>query len=369
MIISDSDAFGGHEIMFLRILSVLISSPNISFVSFLYHKNNHKLRDGILQISSEKIALIPIKYRSTKASLVTAPLRINYGLKIRGIYRSLDPGLVLLIQGRIEATAVPMIMLQKNAKIVSYIPMAHSNKDMGNTSLSGKLMDKFRSIYYRRPCRFIAPSEAVVGQLKRAGATGKLDVVHNIVDKTPPSDRYHLRSMLQLPQDKKIALFMGRFDANQKGIDSLVNAIKRDFRNLQDWFFLFIGEGSDLPLIELTLIKSNLVDGEIRRWTDKPRDVLKACDLLLMPSRYEGVPLSMLEALADHVPLLTSEIDVFNEYLPKQILWDFISPPYIGDRMSSSILFMKEYYKKDAFVTSTSTLEEAGRKFESHLLN
>jgi glycosyltransferase involved in cell wall biosynthesis len=42
-----------------------------------------------------------------------------------------------------------------------------------------------------------------------------------------------------------------------------------------------------------------------------------------MPSRWEGVPLVMLEAMTYGVPILASDIDVFRHYLPDANRIDF----------------------------------------------
>jgi glycosyltransferase involved in cell wall biosynthesis len=42
-----------------------------------------------------------------------------------------------------------------------------------------------------------------------------------------------------------------------------------------------------------------------------------------MPSRWEGVPLVMLEAMTRGLPILASDIDVFRDYLPDANRIDF----------------------------------------------
>ena len=61
----------------------------------------------------------------------------------------------------------------------------------------------------------------------------------------------------------------------------------------------------------------------VRGWTDRPDELMAAADVVLMPSRFEGVPLSMLEAMSLGVPVLGSNIDVFREYLPPDNVIDF----------------------------------------------
>ena len=180
------------------------------------------------------------------------------------------------------------------------------------------------------------PSESVARQLERAGAPGSKHVIPNMVTDQGPGCPDYARRHLGVPAGKRVALFMARFDIHQKGIDRLVAAIERDKAALGEWFFLFVGKGPGEESIRQLFERNPEISGTIRNWTDRPRDVLASSDVLLMPSRFEGVPLTMLEALADNIALLGSEIDVFQEYLPASSRWDFTTGPQIGWRMAAA---------------------------------
>ncbi|WP_260928039.1 glycosyltransferase family 4 protein [Novosphingobium sp. 9] len=93
---------------------------------------------------------------------------------------------------------------------------------------------------------------------------------------------------------------------------------------LGDWTFLFVGAGeADEACRELAVELAGRVDIRGLTWTDNPHSVLAAADLMLMPSRWEGVPLVMLEAMTYGVPILASDIDVFRDYLPDACRMDF----------------------------------------------
>ncbi len=56
-------------------------------------------------------------------------------------------------------------------------------------------------------------------------------------------------------------------------------------------------------------------------WTDDIESFYDQIDLLAIPSRYEGVPLVLLEALARGIPVIASATDGMEEILPKS--WTF----------------------------------------------
>ena len=87
----------------------------------------------------------------------------------------------------------------------------------------------------------------------------------------------------------------------------------------------------------------------MRGWTDRPAALISAADVLVMPSLFEGVPLSMLEAMVLGTPVLGSDIDVFREYLPSENVIDFQSA-----RLDEAIV--GAVARRDAFA------EQAARK-------
>ena len=58
----------------------------------------------------------------------------------------------------------------------------------------------------------------------------------------------------------------------------------------------------------------------IAPWSD-PASVLRGADLLLLPSRYEGVPLVMLEAMAIGVPVVVSDLPGTRPFLTDECLF------------------------------------------------
>ena len=69
-----------------------------------------------------------------------------------------------------------------------------------------------------------------------------------------------------------------------------------------------------------------------------PRDmVLDGVAAVLMPSRFEGVPLIMLEALGAGVPFIGSDIDIFASYLPGIAIDAFEDPHQLVSSIEPSL--------------------------------
>ena len=320
LVFQDSPQFGGHEIMFLRIFHRMLARNMFERVRFHLPWENHRLRDALEALEAPALDIAPWSFQKGSGEPYCAGFRFAYRRAVQASVRSFQPNVALLIQGRIENCAVPMLTLPSQLKLVSYLPMAHRMREMSRSGLIG---DRVRRRLYRRPDRFIVPSRAVAEQVGRAGGQCQSVVIENVVKPPPRANRDTARAALQLPANRRIAVFVGRLDVRQKGLDTLASAMRREAAELRHWTFLFVGEGEGSALVEA--LSQIGLDVRITGWTDQPHAYIAAADVLLMPSRWEGVPLVMLEAMTYGVPLLTSTLDVFQDYLPAESLIDYDS--------------------------------------------
>ncbi len=80
---------------------------------------------------------------------------------------------------------------------------------------------------------------------------------------------------------------------------------------------LFIGDGVDKEEVN-KIASMNKVENKMVGFQEKPWELIESGDLLLVPSRYEGDGLVVVEALQRNIPLLISNIPEFLRFdLPK----------------------------------------------------
>jgi len=93
---------------------------------------------------------------------------------------------------------------------------------------------------------------------------------------------------------------------SQKGFDQLIAHLPA-LKNCYDWHLTILGEGEqreDLQkVIETMGLKSKVT---LAGFTDVPWSVIASADAFLMPSRYEGLPNVVLEALACGTPVIAT---------------------------------------------------------------
>lgn len=128
-------------------------------------------------------------------------------------------------------------------------------------------------------------------------------------------DRGALREAIHVPSAAPLVLTLGRLH-RQKGIDLLIKAIPDVRRRIPDVFFAVAGDGPERAALARLADRWG-VSPAIRwlGWRADAAHLLAAADLFCLPSRWEGLPLSILEAFARGVPVVATTVDGNEELL------------------------------------------------------
>jgi glycosyltransferase involved in cell wall biosynthesis len=123
-----------------------------------------------------------------------------------------------------------------------------------------------------------------------------------------------LRKKYDLPINKKIVLFAGRF-VPKKGFDKVYKAKSADY------LILFVGGGIIPPEIKKDR------DVEFLPFLDQKElsEVYALSDIFILPSVNEGFPLTILEAMACGLPIITTDHPGYDLYLNRKFV-ELIKP-------------------------------------------
>jgi len=160
--------------------------------------------------------------------------------------------------------------------------------------------------------RVIAVSREDATFLRSRYGLGNVVCVPNGVDirslESTPSHRESLRQELGLPPDASVFLTVARFHF-QKGYDVLLEAVRlgRDLFRRRGVFFVWVGDGRERCALQEEAGRALLAD-RVRFVGERPdaARMMKAADLFVLPSRWEGLPVSLLEALFCGLPVVAS---------------------------------------------------------------
>jgi len=118
-----------------------------------------------------------------------------------------------------------------------------------------------------------------------------------------------LRNELNLPPDIPLFLTVARFDF-QKGYDILLRAIsmiKEVIRN-RKIIFVFVGHGELFD--EMKRMAAHLAISDLVIFMGARNDayrLMRVCDLFILPSRWEGLPIALIEAGLCKLPIVASD--------------------------------------------------------------
>jgi len=187
----------------------------------------------------------------------------------------------------------------------------------------------------------IAVSADLARRVVELGADpARVEVVLDGVDKTvfAPGDRGSARQELGLDANVRHLLFIGNL-VDVKGIDVLLQACAALDRERDDWRLHLIGDGSaraklveqarSLGLAPRVSFHGSRPHQELPRW-------LHAADLLVLPSRSEGVPNVLLEASACATPYVASNVGGIPEIAALGA--STLVPPEQPDELAAAIL-------------------------------
>ncbi|HYO07480.1 MAG TPA: glycosyltransferase family 4 protein [Tepidisphaeraceae bacterium] len=149
----------------------------------------------------------------------------------------------------------------------------------------------------------VAVSERVKSELVGSGVNGeKIRVIPNGVDLQEFKPGHEPRAELGLPEGRALALFVGDLRTERKNLRSVLHALAR----VRDLHLAVAGAtaGSPFPRLADQLGVAGRV--HFLGFRDDVARLMRACDLLVFPSRYEPFGLVVLEALASGLPVVTA---------------------------------------------------------------
>jgi glycosyltransferase involved in cell wall biosynthesis len=169
----------------------------------------------------------------------------------------------------------------------------------------------------RHVTRVVCVSSAVADFVRRRHGVPveKVCTIPNGIDLSrfpaPPLD---LNQLGVAPGRRALAV-VGRLH-RQKGLDWLIRALPPLLRTFPDVDLVVVGHGPDRAALE-SLARERGVRSRVHfsGWRDDVPEILAGSQLLLLPSRWEGMPNVVLEAMASGLPVVATRAEGVEELL------------------------------------------------------
>ena len=328
MFYNDSEVFGGHEVMTVRIINSLARQFSYTLHCFYFSP------EFINQIDPSVIAH-PLPFHTKTRNLFMTGSLTWQTTYLKKMIENIMPDLVVVAQGYAES-GVRGLLAARRARVpaCSYIPFGNNNAELNNRF--AQLRDLTCSFIYRLPDSYITISNYQRTLLQRFVPTDvPISVINNPADFDYPATR---ANVVYAPSDRLEIAVVGRIVFKQKNQHALISTARALSKNM-NFRIHIIGDGPDFDHLQDMIINSGLADYFVLcGWMQKSElapFLSEHIDLILIPSLYEGLPLILLEALYLNKPFLMSDLGLLAEYdVPPMWLFDPRNPEEIAQRIA-----------------------------------
>ncbi|HEX5322407.1 MAG TPA: glycosyltransferase, partial [Capsulimonadaceae bacterium] len=172
----------------------------------------------------------------------------------------------------------------------------------------GKAWQILRRVIYPRASGLVVLTERLRNWAEAIIPRDRVYVIPNPVRRTAELNA----GICALPdvmadKDRRRVIAMGRL-AHQKGFDLLLRAFAICAAEKKDWDLVILGEGVERGNLETLIGQLGITDRvNLPGRLPEPATALKSADLFVLSSRFEGLPLALLEAMACGLPVISTD--------------------------------------------------------------
>jgi len=362
----DTDSFGGHELMALRLVEYLARREKYQ-ITFIASQRNTALCRQLAALVPQ-ITLLLTPYASGRGQWLRTYWSIGPLLQLRRLIQSARPALLIVVQGGIALSSLALLAGHlAGVRTVSYLPMTHDESLFAPTPLWMRLRQCFVQPFYSLPACLITISPRMAAYALRR-RRGPVRVVENgiVLPQAAQECRAKLRSALGLREGDQLLLMIGRIEFWQKRHDLAVAALAIARSRGLHAQLLVVGSGPDEQALRAQVQALGLADAvQWRAWQSDVTSFYAACDALLLPSRYEGVPLVMLEAMFAGRKIVAANVDGMADMLPPAWMFPAGDVEALADRLceSNNAADAEHLHRHRELMATQYTVEAFGRRF------
>jgi glycosyltransferase involved in cell wall biosynthesis len=275
---------------------------------------------GMLEKDGVKVHRVPIRnlfdYRTRSIGCLLDP---RNGILYRDWIRKLSPDLVHVNQQNLEdgLDGVAAAVSAVPGRVIGTVHNAQPIRAL--VSHGRKLRDWWANRFHERTAYhriFVSHASRRSFEQTVPVHAGWNHVVWNGVPvpsrKEEPDARRGIREALGVQDSTRVVGFVGRL-TRQKNLDLAFGAFSRALSNIPgEVVFWVAGDGEDRSRLQDATRRTGL-EGRVR-WVGYLRgedldNFYRALDLMVLPSRWEGFPLVLIEAQLRGIPILASAVD------------------------------------------------------------
>lgn len=197
----------------------------------------------------------------------------------------------------------------------------------------GSIWNGLRTLLYPYADALVVQTEGVRDWARSLMTESRVHIIPNPV--RPALHRREYPAAARSLSHTLVAI--GRLD-RQKGFDLLVQALAQCVQKHPEWSLVILGEGDERAALESLICELDLKDkvslpGRVK----DPVPFLQRADLFVLPSRYEGFPNALLEAMACGLAVISTDCSSGPRAIIRDGLDGVLVPPDNIDALASAM--------------------------------
>jgi glycosyltransferase involved in cell wall biosynthesis len=322
LLLTDHDTFGGAEVSFYALARALAVKG--FGVTLVIPTESPRERPPLERARADGVVVISAGGRLAPgpAGRLGRILRLAPAARVRTALRTSAPDVAIINLPTVERGAAVLDGLQGHRRtglrIAGYLHLAHRPSILG-ARFFGWLRDRLAPRHLARFDRLLAASRATAREAQRLYG-GPISVVYEacpaVGEEHATVDRETARRLLDLPLEGQVAGVVARVQFRQKQLDVVVRIAARLTSSHPQLRWTIMGDGPDIARLKAQVASVGL-DARFRfaGWQPDAHQLMRAFDVLVMTSRFEGMPLVAVEALHAGVPIVAYAVDGLEEIL------------------------------------------------------
>jgi len=305
------------KIRVLQILDTLNMGSGVASVVLSYYRSIEKIQDSGSRIvfdfmvneEVEKEIKDELERNGSKVFLMP-PLQIKYYWSYKQELRKFfkEHKEYQIVHGHVPNAAAFYLRAAKKAGVP--VRIIHSHNSQGADRVWKQIRNRILSkigIWYAN--QYMACGEKAARYLYGKDSSN-VSLLNNVVDTKRFCYKEEVRQKIRAEMDvteKFVMGHVGRF-CYQKNQKFLIRVLAEICKREPDVCLLLIGEGEERKEVERLIEELHLKKAvKLLGVLSNVEDYMQAMDVFLLPSRYEGVPVSILEAQATGLPCVISD--------------------------------------------------------------
>lgn len=167
------------------------------------------------------------------------------------------------------------------------------------------------------------------------------DLFYPLDEDARRSQRAELTRSLNIADDDALILFVGRLDSSKN--PALLLSAYAELRAKTDGHaaLLFVGDGVLAASLKRQVAELQIPDYKVHflgfKTPEQVADIMRVCDLFALSSAYEGMPISVLEALRCGLPVISTDVGAIRRVVVSDLTGEVVDSMAVADYASALI--------------------------------